>query len=74
MINFKSMLAQAISHGVSDVHVNVTMPPIVRINTELVEMDLPAMTEQDVEQMVPIQNERIEYQLNPPFFEQVHKV
>jgi twitching motility protein PilT len=46
------MLAQAIDHGVSDVHVNVTMPPIVRINTELVEMDLPVMTEKDVEQMV----------------------
>jgi twitching motility protein PilT len=46
------MLAQAIAHGVSDVHVNVTMPPIVRVNTELVEMDLPAMSKEDVEQMV----------------------
>lgn len=52
MIDFKSMLAQAISHGASDIHVNVTMPPIVRINTELIEMDMPEMSEQDVEQMV----------------------
>ena len=52
MINFKAMLAEAISHGASDVHVNATMPPVIRINTELIEMDTPAMTDADVEQMV----------------------
>ena len=52
MINFKTMLAEAISHGASDVHINVTMPPVIRINTELVEMALPEMTKEDVDQMV----------------------
>ena len=41
MINTKQMLAQAIASGASDVHINADMPPIMRINTELIMMDLP---------------------------------
>ena len=46
------MLAAAIEHGASDIHINVTMPPIMRINTELIVMDLPAVNNEEVKQMV----------------------
>ncbi len=52
MVNVKKMLAAAIEHGASDVHINVTMPPIMRINTELIVMDLPPVNNEDVRQMV----------------------
>ncbi len=52
MIDVKKMLTKAIEHGASDVHVNVTMPPIMRINTELTAMDLPVMSQEDVKQML----------------------
>lgn len=52
MVNVKKMLAAAIEHGASDVHINVAMPPIMRINTELVVMDLPPVNNEEVRQMV----------------------
>jgi len=52
MINVKKMLAAAIEHSASDVHVNVAMPPIMRINTELVVMDLPPVNNEEGRQMV----------------------
>lgn len=52
MINIKSMLAQSIEHGASDIHINVGMPPIMRINTELILMDLPVVSDKDAKQMV----------------------
>jgi len=52
MIDVKKMLTKAIEHGASDVHVNVTMPPIMRINTELMTMDLPELSDEDIRQML----------------------
>ncbi len=52
MANVKSMLADAITHGASDVHINVSMPPIMRINTQLVAMELPPVTEDEAKQML----------------------
>ena len=52
MINVKDMLALAIESGASDVHVNIGMPPIMRINTELILMDLPEVTEENGIQMI----------------------
>ena len=52
MIDVKAMLAKAIESGASDVHINVTMPPIMRINTELIIMDMPAVTEEMASEMV----------------------
>jgi twitching motility protein PilT len=52
MINVKAMLAEAIKHGASDVHINVLMPPIMRINTELILMDLPRVSLKDAKEMV----------------------
>lgn len=42
----------AIERGASDVHVNTGMSPIMRIHTELVKMDLPAVSESEVEGMI----------------------
>jgi twitching motility protein PilT len=52
MINTKEMLAAAIENGASDVHINVGMPPIMRINTELIIMDLAEVTNDDAGQMI----------------------
>jgi twitching motility protein PilT len=52
MINIKEMLAMAIENGASDVHINAGMPPIMRINTELIIMDLPVVSNDDAGQMI----------------------
>jgi len=52
MIDTKQMLASAIEAGASDVHINVGMPPIMRINTELVMMDLPELSNDDAGKMI----------------------
>ena len=52
MIDVKSMLAMAIEHGASDVHINTGMPPIMRIHTQLVEMDIPEIDEAEAKGMV----------------------
>lgn len=52
MINTKQMLAQAIESGASDVHINANMPPIMRINTELIMMDLPELSNDDTGKMI----------------------
>jgi twitching motility protein PilT len=52
MSNVTKILAQAIECGASDVHINAGMPPILRKNTELIEMDTPALQETEVREMV----------------------
>ncbi len=52
MINVKEMLAVAIRKGASDIHINTEMPPIMRINTELVVMDLPEVSQEIAQNMV----------------------
>jgi len=52
MVDVKIILAKAIQKGASDIHINTGMPPIVRKNTELIEMDFPVVTNADAEQMV----------------------
>jgi len=52
MIDTKQMLAQAIENGASDVHINANMPPIMRINTELIMMDLPELSNDDAGKMI----------------------
>jgi twitching motility protein PilT len=52
MIEVKDMLAKAIESGASDVHINVGMPPVMRINTELVLLDLPEVSNEDAGKMV----------------------
>jgi twitching motility protein PilT len=52
MMNIKEILAKAIEFGASDVHINVGMPPILRKNTELFNMDFPDINEADAKQMM----------------------
>lgn len=52
MVDIKAILANAIDNKASDVHINVGLPPILRKNTELIEMDFPPLSEADVKEMV----------------------
>ena len=52
MIDVKSILAQAIEVGASDVHINVGMPPVLRKNTELNALDLPPVSNENAREMV----------------------
>jgi len=52
MIDVKKMLAIAIEHNASDVHVNVSMPPVMRVDTDLIVMDLPVVDNDTAKEMV----------------------
>ncbi|MHC4158642.1 MAG: type IV pilus twitching motility protein PilT [Planctomycetota bacterium] len=52
MTNIKTILAEAIESAASDVHINVGMPPILRKNTELIEMNFPVVSNEDAKEMV----------------------
>ena len=44
MIDIATILAAAVKHRASDIHINVGMPPVIRRNTELTDMDLSAVS------------------------------
>jgi len=50
--NIEEILNMAIDRGASDVHINASMPPIIRINTELIEIDYPEISDADAVRMV----------------------
>ena len=52
MVSIKTILENVIEHGASDLHINVGMPPILRRNTELIELDFPAISNEDAKEMV----------------------
>ena len=52
MIDIKNILADVIENGASDLHINVGMPPVLRRNTELVELDFPPISNEDAREMV----------------------
>ena len=52
MIDIKTILATAIQNRASDLHINVGMPPVLRRDTELIDMDYPPVTNQDARGMV----------------------
>ncbi len=52
MIDVKTILADVIENGASDLHINVGMPPVLRRNTELIELDFPAISNEDAKEMV----------------------
>jgi twitching motility protein PilT len=52
MTEIKAILASAIEHEASDVHINVGMPPVLRKNTELLPMDFPEVSNDEAKQMV----------------------
>ncbi|MBN2136800.1 MAG: PilT/PilU family type 4a pilus ATPase [Sedimentisphaerales bacterium] len=52
MVDIKAILATAIENEASDVHINVGMPPVLRKNTELIDLDLPPVTDEEAKEMV----------------------
>jgi twitching motility protein PilT len=52
MLDVKTILAEAIENKASDVHINVGMPPVLRKNTELIDMDFSEVTNEDAEGMI----------------------
>jgi twitching motility protein PilT len=52
MVDIKNVLAAAVKHQASDIHINVGMPPVIRRNTELIDMDLSVVTNQDAKEMI----------------------
>jgi twitching motility protein PilT len=52
MIDVKGILADVIENGASDLHINVGMPPVLRRNTELIELDFPPVSNEDAKEMV----------------------
>ncbi len=52
MLDIKSILADAIEKSASDVHINVGMPPILRKNTELIDMEFSAVSNEDAKEML----------------------
>ncbi len=52
MIDVKTILADVIENGASDLHINVGMPPVLRRNTELVELDFAPVSNEDAKEMV----------------------
>lgn len=52
MADIKNILEKAIEKESSDVHINAGMPPILRTNTELINTDLPAVSDEDAKEMV----------------------
>ena len=52
MAEVKTILAEAVNRGASDVHINVGMPPIIRVNTELIPTDFPPVSSEDAKEML----------------------
>jgi len=52
MIDIRAILTTAIENEASDVHINVGMPPVLRKNTELIDLDLSPVSDEDAKEMV----------------------
>ena len=52
MMDIRSILAEAVRTEASDVHLNVGMRPVARVNTELTEMDFPVVGNDDAREVV----------------------
>jgi twitching motility protein PilT len=52
MVDIKTILAVAIENMASDVHINVGLPPVLRKNTELLDMDFPVISDKDAREML----------------------
>lgn len=52
MSTVKEILEEAIERKASDIHINVGMPPVIRKNTELINLDFPTVDNEEVKKMV----------------------
>ncbi|MHC4582142.1 MAG: type IV pilus twitching motility protein PilT, partial [Planctomycetota bacterium] len=49
MVEIETILASAVMAGASDIHINAGMQPVIRVNTELMAMDFPVVSNSDAE-------------------------
>jgi twitching motility protein PilT len=54
MANIQNILEKAIETNASDVHINVGLPPVLRRNTELIDMEFPPVSDEDAKEMLLI--------------------
>ncbi len=52
MVDIKTILKNVIENSASDLHINVGMPPILRRNTELIDLDFPPVSNEDAKEMI----------------------
>lgn len=52
LVDITELLAFAVKHGASDLHLSAGMPPMIRVDGELRRINLAAFTHQDVHQLV----------------------
>jgi twitching motility protein PilT len=52
MVDVKTILSEAIKQNASDVHINVGLPPILRKNTELVDMEFPVISNEHAKEII----------------------
>jgi twitching motility protein PilT len=57
-MDLNALLASAVQHGGSDLHLKVAAPPLARIDGALVPLDAPALTDADLEAVVHTVTER----------------
>ena len=59
-MTIEELLNTARERGASDLHVTVGIPPKIRVNGELTDMDYPRMLPQDVEAVIkPTMSEKV---------------
>ncbi len=54
MADIKNILEKAIETDASDVHINVGLPPVLRRNTELIDMEFSPVSDEDAKEMLLI--------------------
>jgi twitching motility protein PilT len=52
MVDIKTILEAAIDNKASDVHINVGMPPVLRRDTELIDLEFPPLSNDEAKAMV----------------------
>ncbi len=52
MLDIKKILAAAVKFKASDIHINVGLPPVIRRNTELIDMDVAPISNKDAKAMI----------------------
>ncbi|MHC4116891.1 MAG: type IV pilus twitching motility protein PilT [Planctomycetota bacterium] len=52
MVDIRAILNNVIENNASDLHINVGMPPILRRNTELIDLDFPPISNEDAKEII----------------------
>ena len=52
MLSIEAILAAGVQEQASDIHINAGLPPIIRRNTELIQLDFPPLGNGQVREML----------------------